>query len=262
MHLAITKAFFGSRAIRLYVGSNKTEREYDLRVGIDFTATPTEMEEIRQRFRRTAWMLYGLTGGTVIIRSYQFFNSTDCDGLPLTACNGNCSVCMRYSPGTTANCNGLDGRVWVYLHNNEYSLTHEFGHCFTRNGGVDYVRDEYDPNGNRSCAHTWMAQKDNNTMTLCTDETHGHTGSNQVLHRTQAWVNQTATASWGYYYSAGLGGGGGVGGIGGGFPTQDSGWRWMNGRIPAAYPAYQTPEVLWMERFWTSPFIGRFDRLQ
>jgi len=45
-------------------------------------------------------------------------------------------------------------------------------------------------------------------------------------------------------------------------PSQDAGWRWMNGRIPAAYPSYQTPEVLWMERFWSSGVIGRFDRLE
>lgn len=60
-----------------------------------------------------------------------------------------------------------------------------------------------------------------------------------------------------YGYSSGLLGGGGFN-----TPSQKSGWTWMNGRIPAAYPSYQTPEVLWMERFRGSGIIGRFDQLQ
>ncbi len=210
---------------------------------------------MRARFQRAAWMFFGLTGGTIIMRDFTIYNNaTNCPGAPSTACAGNnCDACVFVNPGATAFCEEAVGRMHLYSHNDEYTIAHEMGHCFTRNGGIDGLRDEYQrPCGSQdveNCSHTWMSVYSNNRFTYCTDATHGRTGIDFTAMRSQDRVFQgcTPVQFWGYF-----------GNPPGMSPSQDSGWTWLNGRIPAPFPTDRTPEVLWMERFWNSALIGSF----
>jgi hypothetical protein len=98
-----------------------------------------------------------------------------------------------------------------------------------------------------------MGEENNNHFTLCTQENHGRTGTDYTAQRSEDRVNTACSPQeqWGYF-----------GTPPGTTLSQDSGWRWLNGRIPAAYPSDRTPEVLWMERFWNSTLIGRIDQLE
>lgn len=254
MRIAITNTAYPSpRAVRIYVGSNRTDRDYSLRVGVAFPASSAYLAQLQQRFQRAAWMFFGLTGGTHIMRSFTFFNNaTNCSNTPSTACSGNaCDACVFNDPSGSAYCHEAVGRMHLYTHDSEGVIAHEMGHCFTRNGGIDGLRDEYESRCGgpvENCSHTWMALQINNAFTLCNDQTHGMTGVHGVLQRSQDRVFQGCSPlqSWGYY-----------GNPPGSTPSQDSGWRWLNGRIPAPFPADRTPEVLWMERFWNSTLIGQ-----
>jgi hypothetical protein len=256
LHLAVTNQLTGGpRAVRIYMGSNRTDRDYNLRIGVAFNANAAQLDALRGKFSRAAWMFFGLTGGTIIMRSFTLFNNaTNCSTTPSTACSGNaCDACVFQNPGATAFCHETVGRLHLYEHNNERTIAHEMGHCFTRNGGIDGLRDEYERNRcgaqPANCSHTWMGVYEDNRFQLCTDATHGRTGIHSVLNRSQDRLFQGCDPleSWGYF-----------GNPPGTTSSQDSGWTWLNGRIPAAFPSDRTPEVLWMERFWNSTLIGAF----
>ncbi len=262
MHIAIVNNALsgGPRVVRLFVGSNMASREYNLRIGIDYYMNPTELELTRMRFQRAAWMFFGMTGGTQIIRSLRFYNNAyACDWAPSTACSGNaCDACIffDYEQDATAFCHETVGRLHLYQYNTEDTITHEMGHCFTRNGGIDGLRDEYEnrcSTSRSSCAQTWMGLRGNNQLLLCTQQNHGRAGVDENQFRSEDRVNTACSPAqqWGYF-----------GVPPGSSLSQDSGWTWLNGRIPAPYPSDRTPEVLWMERFWSRTLIGRIDQME
>lgn len=88
LHIAVTNTGTTAHAVRLFVGSNRTNREYNLRVGFSFNANETQLATVREQFRRAAWLFFGATGGSHVVRSYRFYNNSWCDAFQDTACDG------------------------------------------------------------------------------------------------------------------------------------------------------------------------------
>lgn len=251
LHVAVTNTSSVPRAVRMYVGTHRANEELNLTVGVQFRATPAEMALIRQIYTRAAWMFFGVTGGSRVVRSYRFMNGPMlCNTSAAVACGGErCDVCVHGRTGR-ASCMG-ETLVNAYLSSREDTITHEFGHCFLRSPGVaDGLPDEYrdrvsdcrPPGGSvTECGSSVMGTWNNNEMLYCTPETHIQIGTNWTLGRSQFQRNVSCGNTWIRR-------------------NRTDNWTWIRDRIAQPYPSYQTPEVLRFERFWGSQLIGRIDR--
>lgn len=254
LNIAVTNTGSTARAVRLFIGSNRAEREYNINVGFSFNATQTQLSAVREQFRRAAWLFFGMTGGSHVIRSYRFYNNSWCDAFPDTACDGgSCDVCVEASGNSDC-----VSTVTVPVSASYRTIAHEFGHCLTRISSFDGLRDEYRddacPSDRPTCPHTLMAGAPIvaswNARNLCTDQTHFRTGVNWDIYaeaRSQSDDNVSCGAVWRAYPFY--------------FPLT-SGWTWLNGRTVASFPAGQSAHVLPFEHFWSSTVLGRFDKLE
>ena len=144
------------------------------------TTTQGQLSTIREQFRRAAWLFFGMTGGSHVIRSYRFYNNSWCDAFPDTACDGGSSDLCVEATGS-ADCVST---VTVPADTTNYrQIAHEFGHCLTRISGFDGLRDEYRSgicSGSKrpTCPHTIMTSNGMpwNARYLCTDQNHWRTG--------------------------------------------------------------------------------------
>lgn len=151
-------------AFHVRVGVHRAGREWSsIRVGIESaTSGPAEEAFIRAVVREAAWRVYGATGGSQLVRSFEYVGSCD---------NTNVHICFRNRPrGGTGGCaegtgyfvaGGSLGSVHLCtdptpslsLRGPAYAvavsraanlLAHEFGHLFTGTGLVDsWLQDEY-----------------------------------------------------------------------------------------------------------------------
>ncbi len=172
------------RVFDFYVGGRTThgDREkFEVKVGIGWNATESELRAIRHALSRAAWNLYGLSGGSQLVRTFRVLNNAHhCDdGWPLDeyACEGGgCQICLTPQDGTS-NYNGL-GKITMYRNSHTSSdvYTHEMGHWL-----LD-LRDEYANNtGTRCgevdlsiCSYSMMSNYYNNLQNICTAHNHMH----------------------------------------------------------------------------------------
>jgi hypothetical protein len=174
--------------VNMTVGLHNPDRVRNLKVGVAFAATATQMTTIRQVLEDAAWHLYGATMGASLVRRYDVYGTSACDdGWPYDeyACGGGgCDICIQDEVGGS-NCNA-EGRNRIDLYGDDWfgnTLAHEMGHC-----PLD-MRDEYTVpadscpfTGARAmdlCGRTIMGQyRVDNIHSLCTAITHRTVGEN------------------------------------------------------------------------------------
>lgn len=269
--ISVTNTSDRARAFRLAVLTTRTDHIMtEVRVGVAWNATASQMNDIRQSFRQAAWQLFGLSGGNQLIRNYRYYhNAVACDdGHPADeyACSGfGCQVCLSPSAGR-ANYNSL-GKTTLYAAPDGFVppmgstitgmlssdpsfwgatdwmaggdvIVHEFGHHYAA------LENEYTDLGpgdsRRTCNHSWMGEYDDNAFTFCTAATHRSTGldwNNSRSHRGASNVAGLVT-----FFGA----------------EPRPAWQemWDDGEIAAQYPTYQTPEVLRLRPLWTHTAVG------
>lgn len=207
-----------------------------IRVGIDFETTADERFAIREAFREGAWRLYGMSGGTQILRSFRFYwLSNQCGGWP------GCDYTVHNSSGIS-NCQNLPGIVlYGGASIDGYLVAHEAGHCFMGLG------DEYERDSTGAsipeCLHSNMGI---NMMTFCTAATHRRTAAD---YESSQRVSIRGPTSYG------------VDGSGRTLPATTSIWEGLynNWTAPLAFPSDATPDSYSYPNFYESSAIGSFE---
>jgi hypothetical protein len=98
--ISVTNTSTSRHVFHLTWGFHTTNYEFSsLRIGVNFAATPTELEAIRRNFQAAAWRLLAITGGSRMIRDFRVINgAVNCDHGPfeaLTACElQGCDFCL------------------------------------------------------------------------------------------------------------------------------------------------------------------------
>ena len=185
-------------------------RNFDLVVGLEYSATPTEIGYVRRVLRESAWLFYGVTGGSHMIRTYTYLAPGNCNGAHIcwrntTACSQGAAtthptgstpslaidICRNLTGLSAANPPGDDGM----------GMAHEFGHLLTANGTLNHLGDEYWYSHSTAgicgesgvyihrCAHSMMAQLPTYMVSLCTARTHN--AATQVMRQHAAGNYQT-----------------------------------------------------------------------
>lgn len=152
------------------------------KVGLKFNATSQQMVSVAYGLRSAAWRIYGLSEGTLLLKSFTFYNNETCGFL---GCGGSaCSICIakeacrsNVTDGIMTICNpqtsdllsgnlGLIDLPWGAAQ----TLAHEFGHQHMK------LPDEYkDAGGCGSwgvCGHSLMELFNNNVHGLCNTADH------------------------------------------------------------------------------------------
>ncbi len=172
------------RAFDFYVGGHRRDDardRTDIHVGVSWNATETELRGIRHALAQAAWTVYGMSGGSQLVRSYRLFNNAEyCDDgvfLDDHACYGaDCDICLTMQDGTS-NHNRL-GKVTMYrdslFDSNVYA--HEIGHWLM--GLPDEYAANIDTCGGETdmtlCHFSLMGAYFDNVQALCTAHNHNH----------------------------------------------------------------------------------------
>lgn len=239
--IAFTNVVGSPQTFRATIGAHFQNAFRDvshLKVGIAFNATSSQLTTIRERFREAAWRLYGTSGGTQLLRSFEFYNNS-------TTCGSDCDYHIQPASAARDTCTQLNsnGRVYMYegADPSSYTLAHESSHCEL------FLEDEYrdDSAGVTipECLHSLMGIS---VPTFCTAATHRITGDDEI---------QGASIPGPYSY-------GHDGPIS--FAATQSVWEYLynNSVAPVAFPGSYTPDSHQYLQFFDNPALGRFDRLQ
>jgi hypothetical protein len=177
------------QVVRVIASAHFSSRDmFGGNVGISWLATAGEVTSIQQYFREAAWRFYGLSGGTMLLRNFRYFNNANqCDdGWPVdqAACSGSwCRFCLtyncprsytRYTDGMVMLC-GQNGAQWQ----NPAIIAHEATHSIYM-WSTDHAADEYSPGFPATfqvsdCNNTTMADTANCPNTYCASTTHRRT---------------------------------------------------------------------------------------
>lgn len=170
-----------------------TNRIFDLVVGLEYGATPDEMDFVRRALREAAWRFYGVTGGSHLISTFTYLEPPNCGGAHI--CWRNTTECLQgdavtHPSGSTPSitvdiCRDLTGLSGADdPGDNERIMAHEFGHLLTGNGVLNYLGDEYWESNSLAqicgesgvyihrCSHSIMARNPETMASLCTSFTH------------------------------------------------------------------------------------------
>jgi hypothetical protein len=140
-------------AVHVRVGASAgSNRDFDLVVGIEHPATAGEVAYIRKVLRETAWLFYGVTGGSHRIRTLTYNSPGNCGGAHF--CWRNTTGCTQGTAITHPTggfpdraidfCQDVTGRTAATAVGLEPNLAaHEFGHLLTTNGVLNHLGDEY-----------------------------------------------------------------------------------------------------------------------
>jgi len=267
LHLTVTNTAPSGQVARIYVASHRSDREInDLRIGIAWNATSTQLTAIRAAMRQAAWMFYGTRVGTYVVRSFSFYINATAgdDGWPVydTACGrSHCSICLNPSSG---NANYVGNKIFMYLNPGatpEWQLgggdvtVHELLHVFgglTNGGPITNLGDEYaniEGASRQTCQHSWMGVYTENQFTACTPSTHRATGLDWLPAFLRSHRSSLNFSPSGATFS---------------HPDPRSNWQeWADeGRLVVAHPTYQTPHVLRMRAFRSYNYLGYYNQLQ
>ncbi len=186
--LTVSNVSSANRVFHLLWGAHSTSRELsELKIGVGWNATASELATIRDRFQTASWQLWFATHGTLLLRSFRLYNNaTGCHTWPnddYACAGGGCNYCVVSSAtACTSNYNGA--KVTLCQNPNPYTsrtIVHEAGHAYLN------LRDNYHytsascPAWNTLddkriwslCSHSYMAQYQvGNRKSFCNDMAH------------------------------------------------------------------------------------------
>lgn len=280
--VSVTNESSANRVFHLTAGTHYPNQDFGntnsaLRVGISFNATEAEGREIASAFRTAAWMLYGATGGAIMIREFEFFNeATECSQGVFQdefACGGtSCQFCLH--PGCTRSNSNFVGKItmcdsdgperfdesgtkigknlpqWL----SPWVLVHEIGHAY-----LD-LRDNYHnvnltcprmrPGTWPLCGHSIMSGYGQNAF-FCTRLGHktnlidwrgqGRSGSLPMSAFPRGINGPESYSCFSYRF----------------FTNHDADWTAINARAPEQHPLDITPNNYDYHQFWGNNAIGR-----
>jgi hypothetical protein len=237
---------FHARASRHYLD----KRWSNLTVGTLWMPSATERTNIRNAMREAAWKTYGMTGGTHLLKSFNY---------TWGSCNG-VDFCWRGFPAT---CNGMNANTGLANHiDNTINIcwptpvsgvqsmaalmAHEMGHIYAGLGDEYWRSNDFAKICDQSgvtilrCTHTTMSITwDNDITSLCNDRT--HTSYPEMRIQTFSggmyqwpWVggvrgnNTISECADGSTNTAG--------------PHGDDAWQQIAGRVPVSHSAVSTPD--------------------
>lgn len=274
--LSVTSTDPSVRVFHLLWGTNEAGRDFrSIRVGVSWNATSTELQQIRDSFREAAWLVYGISGGTVRLSDFRIVNDANqCDDggwISNFACEGtDCNYCIRQDcggrrswydsvTGMVTMCPSEDG-ISLPTWRQPNVIAHESGHMYMG------LADEYDefnwPDYTPTCpardiwglcGHSLMSDYYNNKWSVCTSLGHSTIQEDwRGMSNPTPWPPDRVINGPNAYDCAGHA-----------FSNSASAaWATINAYAPLDHPMSLSPHNHRFPNFWGYGWVGAFSRTQ